>query len=136
MEELQMYHGSISKNRAEELLAMAGQDGSFLIRDSESVPDTYCICVLYDQCVFTYRLFQVEGNLWKTETAAGVKERLFRNVTNLIRTFQKPDQGIAMPLLYPVNIDPHHSHHHHQPHLQQKHWKPQSRPHKHINTSQ
>uniref|UniRef100_W5KI99 SH2 domain containing 1A duplicate a n=1 Tax=Astyanax mexicanus TaxID=7994 RepID=W5KI99_ASTMX len=102
MEELQMYHGSISKNRAEELLAMAGQDGSFLIRDSESVPDTYCICVLYDQCVFTYRLFQ---------TAAGVKERLFRNVTNLIRTFQKQDQGIAMPLLYPVNIDPHHKSH-------------------------
>ncbi|XP_072532709.1 SH2 domain containing 1A duplicate a [Salminus brasiliensis] len=132
MEELQMYHGSISKSRAEELLAMAGRDGSFLIRDSESVPDTYCICVLYEQCVFTYRLFQVEGNLWKAETAHGVKERLFRKVKNLISAFQHPDQGLAMPLLYPVNTGPHHSYHHH--HQQQQHRKPQSRPRKHINT--
>ncbi|KAK3508948.1 hypothetical protein QTP70_014785, partial [Hemibagrus guttatus] len=65
MEELEMYHGAISKEQAERILGATGQDGSFLIRDSESVPGTYCICVLLDQYVFTYRLFQVDGNVWK-----------------------------------------------------------------------
>ncbi|XP_017543911.1 SH2 domain containing 1A duplicate a [Pygocentrus nattereri] len=133
MERLEMYHGSISKSRAEELLAEARQDGSFLIRDSESVPDTYCICVLYKQCVFTYRLFQVEGNLWKTETAPGVKERLFRNVNNLITAFQHPDQGMAMPLLYPVSVDQYHNYHQRHPLHQQHNRKPKPSPQKHIN---
>ncbi|KAL6463133.1 hypothetical protein MHYP_G00275240 [Metynnis hypsauchen] len=132
MERLEMYHGSISKSRAEELLAKAGQDGSFLIRDSESVPDTYCICVLYDQCVLTYRLFQVEGNLWKAETAPGVKERLFRNVNNLITAFQHPDQGMAMPLLYPVTVDQYHNYHQSHPHQQQRNRKPKPSAQKHI----
>ncbi|KAI4898237.1 hypothetical protein NFI96_026165 [Prochilodus magdalenae] len=130
MEELEMYHGSISKSRAEELLAETGQDGSFLIRDSESLPDTYCICVLYDQCVFTYRLFKVDGDLWKAETAPGVKERLFRKVKNLISAFRHPDQGIAMPLLYPVAVNQHHNHY--QPHQQQNR-KPKPIPHNRIN---
>ncbi|KAF7689006.1 SH2 domain containing 1A duplicate a [Silurus meridionalis] len=106
MEGLAMYHGAISKEQAQRILGAAGRDGSFLIRDSETVPGSYCICVLCDQCVFTYRLFQVEGKVWKTDTAPGVKERLFRNVQNLLAAYQEPDQGIAIPLQFPVN-NPH-----------------------------
>ncbi|XP_066517886.1 SH2 domain containing 1A duplicate a [Hoplias malabaricus] len=113
MEELEMYHGSISKSQTEELLYQAGRDGSYLVRDSESVPETYCICVLLHKKIITYRLFQVEGNLWKAETARGVKERVFRNVRNLINAFQLPDQGIAIPLLYPVTINQQQNYHHH-----------------------
>ncbi|XP_026887220.1 SH2 domain containing 1A duplicate a [Electrophorus electricus] len=105
MEKLSEYHGAISKLRAEQLLAAAGRDGCFLIRDSETMPGTYCICVLCDQYVYTYRLFQVEGQLWKAQTACGVKERLFRNVRNLIVAFRKPNQGMVVPLLYPVTSD-------------------------------
>ncbi|KAB5522778.1 hypothetical protein PHYPO_G00163350 [Pangasianodon hypophthalmus] len=120
MEELAMYHGAISKERAERILGATGRDGSFLIRDSETVPGSYCICVLCDQCVFTYRLFQVEGKVWKTETAPGVKERLFRNLQNLLAAYREPNQGIAMPLRFPVNND------------QARRKKPHPLPRKHI----
>lgn len=36
------------------------------------------------------------------QTSPGVQKRYFRQIRNLIAAFQKPDQGIAMPLLYPV----------------------------------
>lgn len=36
------------------------------------------------------------------QTTPGVQKRYFRQVKNLIAAFQKPGQGIAMPLLYPV----------------------------------
>ncbi|TUL60858.1 SH2 domain-containing protein 1A [Bagarius yarrelli] len=102
MEELEMYHGAITKAQAEKILGAAGRDGSFLLRDSETVPGTYCICVLSDQHVFTYRVYQVEGNVWKMETDPGVKARLFRNVRNLLAVYENPNQGIAIPLRFPV----------------------------------
>lgn len=36
------------------------------------------------------------------QTTPGVQKRYFRQIKNLIAAFQKPEQGIAMPLLYPV----------------------------------
>lgn len=47
MEHLAEYHGKISKKRAEEILGEAGRDGSYLIRDSERLPNSYCACVLW-----------------------------------------------------------------------------------------
>ncbi|KAI1898907.1 hypothetical protein AGOR_G00077230 [Albula goreensis] len=102
MDSLPVYHGAISKETGEKLLGAAGRDGSYLIRNSESLPGVYCLCVLHQGFVYTYRLHQVEGGSWAAETTPGVEKRLFRKVKNLIAAYQKPGQGIAMPLLYPV----------------------------------
>uniref|UniRef100_A0A8C6CAM7 SH2 domain containing 1A n=1 Tax=Monodon monoceros TaxID=40151 RepID=A0A8C6CAM7_MONMO len=39
-------------------------------------------------------------------TAPGVHKRFFRKIKNLISAFQKPDQGIVIPLQYPVEKKP------------------------------
>ncbi|KAL4648806.1 SH2 domain-containing protein 1A-like [Arapaima gigas] len=105
MESLPIYHGAISKETGEKLLSATGRDGSYLIRNSETVPGAYCLCVLYRGFVYTYRVRQIEGGLWATETAPGVQERLFRKIKNLIAYFQKPDKGIVIPLLYPILVE-------------------------------
>ncbi|XP_072519483.1 SH2 domain-containing protein 1A [Salminus brasiliensis] len=104
MESLPVYHGAISRETCERRLWEAGKDGSYLIRDSESVPGAYCLCVLCNDLVYTYRLQQNNGGSWAAETAPGQQKRLFRKVKNLISAFEKPDQGIAIPLLYPVTV--------------------------------
>ncbi|KAG7241771.1 hypothetical protein INR49_024741 [Caranx melampygus] len=79
MENLNVYHGPIGKEEGERRLAQDGRDGCYLVRNSDSVPGVFCLC-----------------------TSPGVQKRYFRQIRNLIAAFQKPDQGIAMPLLYPV----------------------------------
>ncbi|KAK6473764.1 SH2 domain-containing protein 1A-like isoform X1 [Huso huso] len=103
MDALPVYHGKISRETGERLLGAAGKDGSYLIRDSESVSGVYCLCVLCKGFVYTYRLCQTDGGSWSAETAPGVQKRLFRKIKNLIVAYHKPGQGLAMPLLYPVN---------------------------------
>ncbi|XP_035267474.1 SH2 domain-containing protein 1A [Anguilla anguilla] len=104
MEPVSVYHGPISKETGERLLGEAGRDGSYLIRDSESKPGVYCLCVLYQSYVYTYRLYKAEDGSWTAETTPGVEKRFFRKIKNLIATYQKPGQGIAVPLTYPINV--------------------------------
>ncbi|XP_021044092.1 SH2 domain-containing protein 1A isoform X1 [Mus pahari] len=120
MDAVTVYHGKISRETGEKLLLATGLDGSYLLRDSESVPGVYCLCVLvhsafqhyvlayvdeatrYQGYIYTYRVSQTETGSWSAETAPGVHKRFFRKVKNLISAFQKPDQGIVTPLQYPV----------------------------------
>ncbi|NP_001300618.1 SH2 domain-containing protein 1A isoform 3 [Mus musculus] len=99
MDAVTVYHGKISRETGEKLLLATGLDGSYLLRDSESVPGVYC---LYQGYIYTYRVSQTETGSWSAETAPGVHKRFFRKVKNLISAFQKPDQGIVTPLQYPV----------------------------------
>ncbi|CAJ1058252.1 SH2 domain-containing protein 1A-like [Xyrichtys novacula] len=102
MENLNIYHGPIGKEEGERRLAQDGRDGCYLLRNSDSVPGVYCLCVLSSGYVYTYRLHQDNSGTWAAETTPGVQKRYFRQIKNLIATFQRPGQGIAMPLLYPV----------------------------------
>ncbi|XP_041800208.1 SH2 domain-containing protein 1A-like [Chelmon rostratus] len=102
MENLPVYHGPIGKEEGERRLGQDGRDGCYLVRNSDSVPGVYCLCVLSHGFVYTYRLHKDDAGSWAAETTPGVQKRYFRQIKNLIAAFQKPGQGIAMPLLYPV----------------------------------
>ncbi|KAI9515714.1 hypothetical protein NQZ68_022068 [Dissostichus eleginoides] len=102
MENLSVYHGPIGKEEGERRLGQDGRDGCYLLRDSDSVPGVYCLCVLCSGFVYTYRLHKDDAGSWAAETTPGVRKRYFRQIKNLIAAFQKPGQGIAIPLLFPV----------------------------------
>ncbi|KFW61701.1 SH2 domain-containing protein 1A, partial [Pygoscelis adeliae] len=104
MDALPIYHGGITREAGEKLLLAAGTDGSYLLRDSESIPGVYCpgCGTAHQGYVYTYRVSKTETGSWSAETAPGVHRRLFRKVHNLISAFQKPDQGIVTPLRHPV----------------------------------
>uniref|UniRef100_UPI0037E7F1B0 SH2 domain-containing protein 1A-like n=1 Tax=Semicossyphus pulcher TaxID=241346 RepID=UPI0037E7F1B0 len=102
MDNLNIYHGPIGKEEGERRLAQDGRDGCYLVRNSDSVPDVYCLCVLSNGYVYTYRLHKDAAGSWAAETTPGVQKRYFRHIKNLIAAFKTPGQGIAMPLLYPV----------------------------------
>lgn len=53
---------------------------------------------------FSFSIMRQINFFWSFifQTAPGVHKRFFRKIKNLISAFQKPDQGIVIPLQYPV----------------------------------
>lgn len=100
--DLPYYHGPLSKTDCESLLLSKGVDGNFLLRDSESVPGVLCLCVSFKRFVYTYRIFKEKHGCYSIQTAEGTQKLVFPNLKELISTFEKPDQGLVVPLLKAV----------------------------------
>uniref|UniRef100_A0A8P0NDI5 phosphatidylinositol-3,4,5-trisphosphate 5-phosphatase n=2 Tax=Canis lupus familiaris TaxID=9615 RepID=A0A8P0NDI5_CANLF len=98
-------HGNITRSKAEELLSRTGKDGSFLVRASESISRAYALCVLYRNCVYTYRILPNEDDKFTVQASEGVPMRFFTKLDQLIEFYKKENMGLVTHLQYPVPLE-------------------------------
>ncbi|XP_067158120.1 phosphatidylinositol 3,4,5-trisphosphate 5-phosphatase 1 isoform X3 [Apteryx mantelli] len=96
------YHGNITRSRAEDLLSKVGKDGSFLVRASESIASAYALCVLFRNCVYTYRILPDKENKLIVQASEGVPVKYFENLEELIDFYKQENMGLVWHLKYPV----------------------------------
>ncbi|XP_045415558.1 phosphatidylinositol 3,4,5-trisphosphate 5-phosphatase 1 [Lemur catta] len=98
-------HGNITRSKAEELLSRTGKDGSFLVRASESISRAYALCVLYRNCVYTYRILPNEDDKFTVQASEGVPVKFFTKLDQLIEFYKKENMGLVTHLQYPVPLE-------------------------------
>lgn len=91
-----IYYGRIGSRATERLMERFGHDGSFLLRDSETVRGAYCLCVRKTPYVHTYRFVHSAGH-WHMEDSRVTSQR-FRTVEELIENYRRAPFA-AMPSL-------------------------------------
>ncbi|KAJ3600118.1 hypothetical protein NHX12_034068 [Muraenolepis orangiensis] len=96
------YHGTITRSRTEDLLTKADRDGSFILRSSESILGAYALCVLYQKCVYTYRILPNEDRKLSVQASEGVPNRFFSVLSNLVEAYYSPNMGLVTHLQHPV----------------------------------
>ncbi|XP_056607110.1 phosphatidylinositol 3,4,5-trisphosphate 5-phosphatase 1 [Triplophysa dalaica] len=96
------YHGNITRSTAEDLLSKGAKDGSFLLRDSESIQGAYALCVLYQNCVYTYRILPNEEKKLSVQASEGVPIRFFSALPDLVEAYHKENMGLVTHLQYAV----------------------------------
>ncbi|XP_062438338.1 phosphatidylinositol 3,4,5-trisphosphate 5-phosphatase 1 isoform X3 [Rhea pennata] len=96
------YHGNITRSRAEDLLSKVGKDGSFLVRASESIASAYALCVLFRNCVYTYRILPDKENKLIVQASEGVPVKYFESLEELIDFYKQENMGLVWHLKYPV----------------------------------
>ncbi|XP_038134848.1 SH2 domain-containing protein 1A-like [Cyprinodon tularosa] len=98
-----IYYGRIGSSATEKLLEKFGQDGSFLLRDSETVQGAYCLCVRKAPYVHTYRV-ERDKDGWYLQDLKGRLLR-FETLESLIQNYRRDRVshfGIV-PLTYPLD---------------------------------
>ncbi|KAM4597514.1 SH2 domain-containing protein 1A-like [Polymixia lowei] len=99
-----IYYGKIGSHATERLLERYGNEGSFLLRDSETVQGAYCLCVRKTPFVRTYRLLHSSDG-WSLQLASRESFRCFETLDRLLESYRTgitSDVNIA-PLTHPLD---------------------------------
>uniref|UniRef100_K1QQH2 phosphatidylinositol-3,4,5-trisphosphate 5-phosphatase n=1 Tax=Magallana gigas TaxID=29159 RepID=K1QQH2_MAGGI len=101
------FHRGISRLRAEELLLSAGEDGCFLVRDSETLQGAYVLCLLYQSRVHQYRVLPGHDNQLSIQAEGGAPEPKYSDLNSLVADYMKKGDknGLAFGLKFPVPPD-------------------------------
>ncbi|XP_061183284.1 phosphatidylinositol 3,4,5-trisphosphate 5-phosphatase 2-like isoform X5 [Saccostrea echinata] len=101
------FHRGISRLRAEELLLSAGEDGSFLVRDSETLQGAYVLCLLFQSRVHQYRVLPGHDNKLSIQAEGGAPEPKYPDLNSLVADYIKrgDKNGLAFGLKFPVPPD-------------------------------
>eukprot|EP00794_Sanderia_malayensis_P011283 gene11283-12463_t len=98
------FHKNLSRKCAEELLMETKREGAFLVRESESLPETRVLCVLMQNEVHHYKIIQsIDGNV-SLQTLQGVEQHFFESMEHLISYYKasRDPREFKIPLTEPV----------------------------------
>ncbi|PFX25060.1 phosphatidylinositol 3,4,5-trisphosphate 5-phosphatase 2-like [Stylophora pistillata] len=95
-----------SRIRAEELLLSTGENGSFLIRDSESIANVHVLSLLHEGRIHHYRILREESNgNFYMQAVPGVSLQGFSKLEDLVTFYSQGNMGLPCELRHPAVLE-------------------------------
>ncbi|KAK2141793.1 hypothetical protein LSH36_1040g00083, partial [Paralvinella palmiformis] len=82
------------------------KDGSFLIRDSETIAGAYTLCLLYQGRLHQYRILPSDNDMIYIQAEKGVPERKYTDLATLVSEYlnRGTQNGLVYALKHPVEV--------------------------------
>ncbi|XP_031564275.1 phosphatidylinositol 3,4,5-trisphosphate 5-phosphatase 2-like isoform X3 [Actinia tenebrosa] len=99
------YHQKLNRLDTEKMLLEFNKDGSFLIRDSESVPNAFVLSLLFQGHIHHYRIFTKVDGRYYMQAVQGVENHHFDTLGQIVNYYSQPVRGLPCQLSYPYPVD-------------------------------